>query len=61
MPGTFCPLTPNAARERTMVGADPRLPAIAITPQRKNDTTMPITDTTAACQNEMPKPRIQAP
>ena len=32
-PGTFCPSTPNAARLSTMVGAEPRLPARAITPQ----------------------------
>ena len=59
-PGTFWPLTPNAARERTIVGAEPRLPAMATTPQRANETTMPTTVTTTACQKEMPKPRTNA-
>ena len=59
-PGTFCPLTPNAARDSTMVGAEPRLPAIAMIPQSANETTMPTTVTTTACQNEMPKPRTNA-
>src|SRR6478736_7037938 len=61
MPGTFCPCTPNAARESTMVGADPRLPAIAMSPHSRNDTTMPTTETIVACQNEMPKPSTNDP
>ncbi len=48
-------MTPNAARLRIMVGAEPRLPAIAMIPQRANDTTMPTTATSTPCQNEMPK------
>ena len=60
-PGTFCPLTPNAARLSTMVGAEPRLPAIAMTPQSANETTIPTTLTIAACQKEMPKPSTNEP
>ena len=59
-PGTFCPLTPNAARESTIVGAEPRLPASAMMPHSANDTMMPRTVTTTACQKEMPKPRTNA-
>ena len=55
-PGTFCPVTPKAARDRTMVGAEPRLPAIAISPQSRNDTTTPTTVTSTACQNEISNP-----
>jgi hypothetical protein len=58
-PGTFCPVTPNAARDRTMVGAEPRLPAMAMTPQRANDTTTPTTVTRRAWVKEMPKPRTK--
>jgi hypothetical protein len=36
-----CRCTPNAARDSTIVGADPRLPASAITPHSANETTMP--------------------
>ena len=61
MPGTFWPCTPKAARESTMVGAEPRLPAIAISPHSRNDTTMPMIDTIVACQNEMPKPSTNDP
>src|SRR6476661_7357631 len=42
-PGTFWSVTPKAARDRTMVGAEPRLPAMAMTPHRRNDTTTPTT------------------
>src|SRR4051794_238885 len=59
--GTRPPATPNAARLSTRVGADPRLPAIATNPQSRKLTTMPITPATAACQKEMPKPRVKAP
>ena len=59
-PGTFCPCTPKAARDRIMVGAEPRLPAIAMMPQRAKDTTTPMTVTRIACQKEMPKPRTNA-
>ena len=50
------PRTPNAARDSTMVGAEPRLPASEMNPQNRNDTTMPTAPTTVACQNETPKP-----
>ncbi len=59
-PGTFWPLTPKAARDSTMVGAEPRLPAIAMTPHRANETTTPTTVTSTACQKEMPKPSTNA-
>ena len=55
-PGTFCPCTPKAARLRIIVGADPRLPAIAMIPHRAKLRITPTTATTAACANEMPKP-----
>ena len=60
-PGTFCPLTPNAARLSTIVGAEPRLPAIAMTPHSANDTTMPTTVTMTAWTKEMPKPSTNEP
>ena len=43
-----------------MVGAEPRLPAIAMMPHRANETITPTTVTSAACQNEMPKPSTNA-
>ena len=59
--GSLLPLTPNAARLSTIVGAEPRLPATAMNPQSRNERTMPTTPTTSACQNEMPKPSTNAP
>ncbi len=53
--GRRFPRIPKAARLRTMVGAEPRFPAMAMTPQSKKLTVMPIRPTTIACQNEMPK------
>ena len=41
--GSRLPRTPNAARESTIVGAEPRLPASATKPQSRNENTMPIT------------------
>ncbi len=55
-PGTFWPWTPNAARDRTMVGTDPRLPAMAMMPQSRNDSGIPMTATSTPCQNDTPKP-----
>ena len=45
---TRLPLKPKAARDRTSVGADPRLPASATRPQTRNDRVTPTTDTTTA-------------
>src|ERR1700745_362908 len=59
--GSLLPLTPNAARRGTIAGPEPRLPATAMNPQARNDSTIPTTPTTAACQNEMPKPSTNAP
>src|SRR5580693_6958817 len=59
--GSLLPLTPNAARLSTIVGAEPRLPATAMNPQARNDSTIPATPTMRACQNEMPKPSTNAP
>src|SRR5215218_3911321 len=56
--GTRLPFTPNAARLSTSVGAEPRLPAMATNPQSRNETTMPTTPATTACQKEMPKPKM---
>src|SRR3954454_18953479 len=55
------PRTPNAARDSTMVGAEPRLPARAIHPHSANETTIPITPTIAPCQNDTPKASVNAP
>ena len=54
-PGTFWPVTPKAARLRIIVGALPRLPAIAMTPHSAKDTTIPTSATSTPCQKEMPK------
>src|SRR5579863_3470080 len=59
--GSLLPRTPNAARPSTMVGAEPRLPATAMNPQSRNETTMPTTPTITDCQNEMPNPSTKAP
>ena len=59
--GSLLPLTPNAARPSTMVGAEPRLPATAMNPHSRNDTMMPTMLTTTACQNEIPNPSTKAP
>ena len=52
--GSLLPCTPNAARDSTSVGADPRLPATAMKPTSRNDTTMPMNPARHACQNETP-------
>jgi hypothetical protein len=59
--GSRLPRTPNAARLSAMVGADPRLPASATSPQSRNETTMPMTPAIAPCQKDTPKPRTKAP
>src|ERR1700724_1522534 len=59
--GSLLPLTPNAARLSTIVGAEPRLPASAMNPQARKDSTIPTMPTTSACQNEMPNPSSNAP
>ena len=60
-PGNKFPLTPNAARERVMVGALERLPASELTPTNANEPKVPITAAIVACQKEIPKPRKNAP
>ena len=59
--GSRLPRTPKAARESSIVGADPRLPAMAMNPHSRNEKRMPATPATSACQNEMPKPRVNEP
>ena len=59
--GSRLPRTPNAARDSTMVGAEPRLPASATQPHSANDTTTPTTPAIRPCQNETPKPSTNAP
>src|SRR5215470_4086955 len=59
--GSLLPLTPNAARPSTIVGAEPRFPATAMNPHSRNDTMMPTMLTTTACQNAMPNPSTKAP
>ena len=60
-PGNTLPLTPNAARESVMVGALELLPANELTPTRAKEPTVPTTAAIVACQNEIPKPRKNAP
>ena len=59
--GSRLPRTPNAARDSTIVGAEPRLPASATNPHSRNENTMPTRPVIAACQNEMPNPSANAP
>jgi hypothetical protein len=59
--GSLLPRTPNAARDSTIVGAEPRLPASATTPHSRNENTIPTTPATTACENEMPNPSVKAP
>ena len=59
--GNLLPRTPNAARPATIVGTDPRFPATAMNPHSRNDTMMPASPTTSACQKEMPKSSTNAP
>jgi len=59
--GSLLPLTPKAARLRTSVGAEPRLPASATKPHSRKDTTIPISPAIDACQKEIPKPSTNAP
>src|SRR5215469_14302501 len=59
--GSLLPCTPNAARDSTSVGADPRLPATAMNPTSRNDTTIPIRPATHACQNDKPPSSTYAP
>ncbi len=59
--GSLLPRTPKAARPRTMVGAEPRLPATAMNPQSRKETMMPISPSATACQNETPKSSTKAP
>ena len=59
--GSLLPRTPNAARDRIRVGAEPRFPATAMKPHSRKDRTIPIRPATEACQNEIPKPRTNDP
>ena len=59
--GNRLPRTPNAARESSIVGADPRLPAIATNPHSRNENRIPTTPATSACQNEMPNASVNEP
>ena len=59
--GSRLPRTPKAARDSTMVGAEPRLPANATNPQSRNETTMPMIPAIIACQKLMPKPSRNEP
>src|SRR5688500_10786602 len=53
--GSLLPLTPNAAREITMVGAEPRVPASETKPTSRNENTVPTRAATVACQKLTPK------
>ncbi len=59
--GSLLPRTPNGALLSTIVGADPRLPAIATNPQSTNEMMIPATLTQSACQNEIPNPSTNDP
>ena len=60
-PGTLLPLTPNDARDRTIVGAFERLPASELIPTNKKDPIVPMMAAIVACLNEIPKPKKKAP
>ncbi|HEX6453810.1 MAG TPA: hypothetical protein VF060_30655 [Trebonia sp.] len=59
--GSLFPVTPNAARDSTSVGAEPRLPASEMNPTSRNDATIPISPATHACQNDSLNPSTYAP
>jgi hypothetical protein len=59
--GSRFPRTPNAARDSTSVGADPRFPANEMNPTSRNDARMPISPAAHACQNDTPNPSTYAP
>ncbi len=59
--GSLLPCTPNAARDSTSVGADPRFPATAMNPTSRNDTMIPISPAATACQNDTPPSSTYAP
>lgn len=61
IPGTLLPCTPKAAREATIVGAEPRFPAMATMPHSRNETMTPTTAATTAWRNDTPNPRMNAP
>ena len=55
------PLTPNDARDKTIVGALDFLPASELIPTKRNERTVPRSAARVACQNEIPKPRKKEP
>jgi hypothetical protein len=59
--GSRLPRTPNAARDSTIVGAEPRLPASATKPQSRNENRMPTIPASTAWAKEIPKPSANAP
>jgi hypothetical protein len=60
-PGTLLPLTPNEARDKTMVGALERFPANELIPTSRNEPIVPKNAARVACLKEIPKPRKKAP
>ena len=60
-PGMTFPFTPNAARDRVMVGALDRLPASEETPTKIKEAITPIMAAQVACQKEIPKPKKKDP
>jgi hypothetical protein len=52
--GSRFPRTPNAARDRTSVGADPFFPASEMKPTRTNDRIVPSVPASTACQRFSP-------
>jgi hypothetical protein len=59
--GRTFPRTPKAARDSTIVGADPRWPASQTKPTSKKLSTMPATPARVACQKLTPKPSRNEP
>jgi hypothetical protein len=59
--GNALPRTPKAARDSTIVGAEPRLPARLTRPTSRNETTVPSTPAAIACGTPMPKPSRNEP
>ena len=59
--GTRLPFMPNTARDKTMVGALDRFPANELKPTNAKERMVPIIAAHVACQNDIPKPRKNAP
>jgi hypothetical protein len=55
------PLTPNDARDKTIVGALDLFPASELIPTNRKDPMVPIKAAAVACLKEIPNPKKKAP